>query len=933
MSFGKDITDSAKKSDLDIDVVRGITARAIFEFIMVTFVLCSIGYFAHCQITNVLNESLKRSVSRHVGTISYSVEHEFRKEIREMRMGASMLEKGQVSIPNLIEVSNAFERGRYNTGILKKDGSPVPGSEKTLPEHEFNELEGVFDGSSVITYHKGSGLIFAVPVDINGLTCAFYHQYSDREIQRLFGVVSYDGEGRVTLGYKTGEWVEISPGKDNGKYYDELYLKPGFSEAYGKAVKADDLLAGKRIIKEFEFNGEHYIVFGNLIRENNFGLFGIVQRDAVSAGIDYIHIIMLGGMGMTMLILIMFARATVKNVKYKELQQERLMALQASQTKSEFLSNMSHEIRTPINAIIGMDEMILRESKEPNTLEYAENLRHAGNSLLGIINDILDFSKIEAGKMEIIPVEYQLSSLLNDLVNMINTRASKKGLQFIAKADPDIPSILFGDEIRIKQVITNILTNAVKYTEKGSVTLTVDYCDKGNGSIILTVKVQDTGIGIKPEDLSKLFSAFERIEEKRNRTIEGTGLGMNITQQLLHLMNSKLQVNSVYGEGSMFWFEIEQKIVNREPTGDFEEAFRNSLKNHKEYHEKFTAPNAAILVVDDTVMNLTVVKGLLKQTQIKIDTAESGKECLKMSTEKKYDVIFLDHRMPEMDGMETLREMQLMTPNPNRDTPVISLTANAISGAREQYLAAGFVDYLTKPINSTHLENMLIKYLPKDKVKIAKVSDDAETAQPAEELNLPEWLTKVSGLNTKEGVEHCGDVDDYLAALKVYANSVLTGADEIESYFNAKDWKNYTTKVHALKSSSRVIGALELSERAKRLEDAGNSGYIDEIQKDTKPLLELYRSFAEKLKPLIETEEDDSDKPLIDDGELTEAFEAMRDAAATFDYDTMMFIFQSLDEYRLPENKSEKYKQIKDAASKLDWAKVNELIAKVEGIS
>ena len=215
---------------------------------------------------------------------------------------------------------------------------------------------------------------------------------------------------------------------------------------------------------------------------------------------------------------------------------------------------------------------------------------------------------------------------------------------------------------------------------------------------------------------------------------------------------------------------------------------------------------------------------------------------------------------------------------------------------------------------------MLIKYLPKDKVKITKVSDNEETTQAAEELNLPEWLTKVSGLNTKEGVEHCGDVDDYLAALKVYANSVINGANEIEGYYNAEDWKNYTTKVHALKSSSRVIGALELSEKAKRLEDAGNSGYIDEIQKDTKPLLELYRSYAEK------TEEDNSDKPIIDNTDLAEAFEAMKDAAATFDYDSMMFIFQSLDEYRLPEDKSEQYKQIKNAAAKLDWETINSIL-------
>ena len=921
MGFQKKITDSAKKSDLDIDVVRGLTARAIFEFFFFAILLCGLGYFAHCQIMHMLNESLVENVSRHVGTISYSVEHEFKQELKEMHLGASMVEQGRVSVNNLIEVSNAFEKGTDNSGVLRQNGEPVSGSLRNLPEHEFNELKAAFEGEDVIVYHRGQGLTFAVPIEINGEICLFYQQYSDIDVPKLFSVVSYDGEGRVTLAYKSGEWIEISLGEDKGKFYDNLATEPGFLKAYSSAIKAQTLKEG-RVVKHFDFNDESYLIFGSYVYDRDFAIFGIVKREAVSAGIDYIHTVMLGAFCLLLLVLIMFARYSYKNVENKELRQEKLMALQASKTKSDFLSNMSHEIRTPINAILGMDEMILRESKEPSTLEYAENLRHAGISLLGIVNDILDFSKIEAGKMEIISVEYQVSSILNDLVQLLQMRAAKKGLKFIVKANPNMPSI-FGDEIRIKQIITNILTNAVKYTEKGSVTLNVDYKDKGTDSIILVVSVEDTGIGIKEEDIEKLFHAFERIEEKRNRTIEGTGLGMNITQQLLLMMNSKLEVSSVYGEGSKFSFELEQKVLNREPIGNFEESFKNSLKQHKTYHEKFTAPDAKILVVDDTVMNLTVVKGLLKQTKIQIDTCESGQDCLKLSAKKVYDIIFLDHRMPGMDGIETLRELQLMTPNPNRETPVISLTANAISGAREQYISAGFKDYLTKPIDSLQLENMLMKYLPKDKIKI---SNDKPTEETKEEIKLPEWLTRVKGLNINEGIEHCGGIEAYLEALTVFANSISSGSEEIEQYFKNEDWKNYTTKVHALKSSSKVIGAVELSERAKRLEDAGNSKYIDEIKQDTDPLLKLYRSYAEKLSPLIKVEEDDSDKPLIDEQELSEAYEAMKDIAASFDYDSMQFVMQSLDEYRLPENEAKHYKEIKEAVSKLDWEKVNSLL-------
>ncbi|MBQ9305325.1 ATP-binding protein, partial [Butyrivibrio sp.] len=327
----------------------------------------------------------------------------------------------------------------------------------------------------------------------------------------------------------------------------------------------------------------------------------------------------------------------------------------ANEAKSRFLSNISHEIRTPINAVLGFDEMILRESNDSTVIQYAKDIQSSGKTLLALINDVLDFSKIEAGKLEIIPVEYELRSLINDVVNMARVRAIDKNLEMIVNVEEEIPHVLFGDEVRIKQCIINIVTNAIKYTEVGSVTIDITYKNieaenpedaYDENKILLEVKVTDTGIGIKEEDIDKLSGAFERIDEKRNRTIEGSGLGINIVNSLLSMMDSKLKVKSEYGKGSEFSFAIAQKVVDMEPIGNFSEAYNEAVKDAHDYHETFHAPDARILVVDDTKTNLTVVEGLLKKTQIAVDTAMSGMEALDLITKNKYDIIFLDHRMP-----------------------------------------------------------------------------------------------------------------------------------------------------------------------------------------------------------------------------------------------------------------------------------------------
>ena len=515
-------------------------------------------------------------------------------------------------------------------------------------------------------------------------------------------------------------------------------------------------------------------------------------------------------------------------------------AFAASEAKSAFLSNMSHEIRTPINAILGMNEVVLRECRDENIISYSENIRSSGQTLLGLVNDILDFSKIESGKLEIIPADYELASMLNDLVNMIRPRLDKKGLDLILDIDKNIPEKLFGDDVRIRQVITNILTNAVKYTEHGSVTFSMSYdrMEYSEEEIMLHVGIRDTGIGIKKEDMKKLFSEFERIEEKRNRNIEGTGLGMAITQSLLELMNSRLIVSSEYGEGSEFSFDLIQRVRDWEPIGDYETAYKKTLAHKEEYHRQFTAPDAHILVVDDTPMNLLVFTSLLEPMELKIDTAGSGDEGIELVLKNKYDIVFLDHMMPDKDGIETLQEIRKAEDNPNAGTPFVCLTANAISGAREQYLEAGFDDYLTKPIDSKKLEEMIRTYLPAEKVNT--VSDDkpegTDTAAGAQRPGasvsdgtvLPEALYAMIDLNPVEGVKRCGTPKIYLNALRAFADSIKPTIAATRNYKNIDDMDDVMITVHSIRTAASMIGAERISNMALGIEKAGPENFTEE---------------------------------------------------------------------------------------------------------
>ena len=533
--------------------------------------------------------------------------------------------------------------------------------------------------------------------------------------------------------------------------------------------------------------------------------------------------------------------------------------VQANEAKSQFLANMSHEIRTPINGILGMDSMLLKECKDESLREYAKNIQSAGQSLLSIINDILDISKIESGKLEILPTKYELFSVLNDCYNLTKVKLENKPVEFAIQMNENLPSWLYGDEVRIRQIINNFLSNAVKYTKEGNVTFCLDYEEKTDEEVLLAISVTDTGIGIREEDIGKLFESFTRIEEKRNRNIEGTGLGLNLTKNLVDLMGGEVSVESTYGEGSCFTARIPQKIIDPTPMGDFGKRYQQYLNTSDDNAGAFLAPEAKLLVVDDVEMNRKVVKGLLKETNIQIETAAGGRECLECVKKNRYDVIFLDHMMPEMDGIETLQAMKLLEDNPNRETPVIMLTANAIVGAKEEYMKAGFTDYLTKPIQETQMLEMLLKYLPGELICTSgeiKNSDDASQPGRTECIDEPETgllqqLKKLEALDVQTGLAYCMDEEDfYIEMLNEYLCEDKTS--KIRQFFAEEDWVNYEVVVHALKSTSLMIGAVHLSEEAKALELAAKDGDVDYIRSHHTDVLDEYALLRDRMQKILE---------------------------------------------------------------------------------
>ena len=607
------------------------------------------------------------------------------------------------------------------------------------------------------------------------------------------------------------------------------------------------------------------------------------------------------------------------------LEKQTAIAEHANKAKSAFLAKMSHEIRTPINAVIGMNEMILRESKETEIKKYAMDIKTSAHALLGIINDILDSSKIESGKLEILPVEYELDSLLNDIMNMIFVKARDKQLKFEIMVDETLPNVLWGDDVRIRQILINLLNNAVKYTPEGKVTLSVSG-EKKENEVIMRYEVTDTGIGIKEEDLPKLCAAFERIEETRNRNIEGTGLGMNIVSDLLHLMGTELKVQSVYGEGTTFSFMLRQKIVNAEEIGDFEDRSKRLYQDYT-HDTLFIAPQAEVLVVDDNDINRKVFANLLKQTKVQITDVDSGRKCIEQVQEKRFDLIFLDHMMPDMDGVETLHVMKEMEDNKCKDVPVIILTANAVTGAKEHYLEEGFDDFLSKPIIPEKLEQMVRDWLPKEyiqKVTVEEIKEEESVTTAA--LELPE----IEEFDWDYAKAHLGDEELVKQTVMDFYHSMGWEIQQLEMLVKdietKEGLKEYRTRVHALKSTAAMVGALLLSKLAKLLEMAAIEENVSRIHLMHPVLMEELKKHKERMKVL---ESHNSQKKTLDVMEILDYLDELRESLEDRDFDRSDELMEEIGEYQYEEDVQKQMEVLQAQVLNLDTENAIETTGKI----
>ena len=773
-----------------------------------------------------------------------------------------------------------------------------------IPPEDYNPTERDWYKTSVAA--KGEVVIVSPYVDaqtgsviisigraLSGYKNALALDLTLDGVQEIVEDITINGYGSGFIVNNDGLVIAHHDKSENGKNYDEMEEH----HALFQKVKS----VGKGCF-ETEMNGDVCTVFVDQVMEQWYLVIIIKNSELYKAPMYLLLVSIVINLVVFLLIstfyLIGYRSETKFNTRMEEMKEierkkdyeakvlklEKSAADSANKAKSDFLADMSHEIRTPINAILGMNEMILHESGEADIKDYASNIKSAGTTLLSIINSILDFSKIEDGRMSLVPAEFDTTKLINDLVHSISERAKEKQLELKLDIDETLPSRLLGDDVRISQVIMNLLTNAVKYTEKGYVKLSIKNMASGGDEKKLLVSVKDTGIGIRKEDIDKLAISFERVDEKRNRHIEGTGLGISIVTRLLIMMKSELKIKSEYGKGSEFYFELPIDVVDPTPIGKYEPNGRQKSRTEL-LRINMSAPKAKVILTDDNEMNRKVAANLMKLFGIKPTMCESGRKTIEEMTKNRYDILFLDHMMPEMDGIETLKLLKDKYILGN--TKVVALTANAVVGAREQYIGSGFDDYLSKPIQIPELENILRRYLDENLIEAPiepgetkrEKQNDSKVKQEenqgvnnlkrdaSEDRIVSGDVTDMSGssgehgkmerlreigISVETGISYCGEDEDfYLEVLNDYVAAVSDRIEKLTGFLNDENMKDYKILIHSVKSSAKTIGDMSLFEKAKDLEAAASAGNLSYVKEKHDPVLKEYRDMASAIGKII----------------------------------------------------------------------------------